>query len=246
MIDVVMLPNLLDRRMLPESQVVVLDVLRATSSIVTALANGAREVRLFADVDQVTAAAANTPPPTVKAGERGCVKVSGFDLGNSPTEFQTHTVGGASVLLSTTNGTHAAIAAQDARTLYLAALLNASATAEALIPEIDVGHTLLVAAGTQGRIANEDIIGAGAILWSLLAKTYRPDLLFSDTAWLAYNAFAATRARLGAALRLGQGGINLIENGFEDDIDVCAQLDSQPIVVTVERNPLVARVQTLD
>ena len=91
------------------------------------------------------------------------------------------------------------------------------------------------------RIAHEDIIGAGAILWSLFAGSYRVDLPFTDTAWLAYNAFSATRGRLGAALRLGQGGINLIENGFEDDIDFCAALDTTPIIVRVEKHPLVAR-----
>ncbi len=241
MIDVVMLPEMLEAKLLPQSQVVVLDVLRATSSVVTALAHGAKEVRLLATVEQVAAAVTTAPPPVVTAGERGCVKVPGFDLGNSPTEFRTDRIGGATVLLSTTNGTRAAIAAQEAHTLFLACLLNASATAQALMPDLDSLHTIFVPAGTNGRIAHEDIIGAGAILWSLFAGSYRVDLPFTDTAWLAYNAFSATRGRLGAALRLGQGGINLIENGFEDDIDFCAALDTTPIIVRVEKHPLVAR-----
>ena len=242
MIDVVMLPELLDAKLLPQSQVVVLDVLRATSSVVTALANGAKGVQLLATVEQVTQAVATAPPPVVTAGERGCIKVPGFDLGNSPAEFQTHRVGGATVLLSTTNGTRAAIAAQEANSLFLACLLNASATAQALMPRVDRLHTILVPAGTNNRIAHEDIIGAGAILWSLLGGSYRVDLPFTDTAWLAYNAFSATRGRLGAALRLGQGGINLLENGFEEDIDFCAALDATPIVVGVKRPSLLAQI----
>ncbi len=242
MIDVVLLPEMLDTKLLPQSQVVVLDVLRATSSVVTALANGAKEVRLLGTVEEVTAAVVTTPPPVITAGERGCLKVPGFDLGNSPAEFKTDRISGTTVLLSTTNGTRAAIAARDAHTLCLACLLNASATAKALTRELDSLHTIFVLAGTNGRIAHEDMIGAGAILWSLLGDSYRVDLPFTDTAWLAYNAFSATRNRLGAALRLGQGGINLMENGFEEDIDFCAAIDSTPITVSVEKQPLAARI----
>ncbi len=242
MIDVVMLPEMLDAKILPESQVVVLDVLRATSSVVTALAHGAKKVRLFGTVEEVSAAAVTAPPPVITAGERGCLKVSGFDLGNSPAEFRTDRIGGATVLLSTTNGTRAAIASRESQKLFLASLLNASVTAQALMGEIDKLHTIFVAAGTNGRIAHEDIIGAGAILWRLLGDSYRVDLPFTDTAWLAYNAYSATRGRLGAALRLGQGGINLIENGFEEDIDFCAAIDSKAVIVEVEKTTLAAKI----
>jgi 2-phosphosulfolactate phosphatase len=238
MIDVVMLPAQVEQSRLPQSQVVVLDILRASSTIVTALANGAREVRLFDDIHAVFAARQSTPPPVLTAGERGCVKVPGFDLGNSPAEFATHVIGGATVLLSTTNGTRAAVAVEDAAKIFIGCLLNARATANALLPRIDIGHTLLLAAGTNGVIALEDVLGAGAIVWHLLNETYRPNLPLTDTAWLAYHVFIAARPRLGSALRLGAGGINLIENGFEDDIDLCADLDSKPIVAVVERSPL--------
>ena len=129
MIDVVLLPAMLNEMLLPQSQVVVFDVLRASSTIVTALHNGAREVRLFSDVDAVLQARGHVPPPVLSACERGCVMVPGFDLGNSPAEYQTHRVGGASVLLSTTNGTRAVVAAQAAADIFIGSLLNAQATA---------------------------------------------------------------------------------------------------------------------
>ena len=238
MIDVVLLPGMLDELILPQSQVVVFDVLRASSTIVTALSNGAREVRLYSDVDSVLGARGSVPPPVLAAGERGCVMVPGFDLGNSPAEYQTHRVGGAAVLLSTTNGTRAVVASQAAADIYIGSLLNAQATAEAMQPQLDHLHTLLVLAGTDGRIAQEDVIGAGAVLWHLLGGTYRIDLPYTDTAWMAYHCFASVRERLGAALRLGAGGINLIEGGFEDDIDLCAQLNSKAIAVRVQKHPL--------
>ncbi len=238
MIDVVFLPDQLDKGALPESQIVVFDVLRATSTIVTALANRAREVRLFGQPEDALRARPAVAAPALLVGERGCVKMPGFDCGNSPGEYPVEVVGNASLLLSTTNGTRAAVAAAGAKRLLIASLLNATATANALLPEIDSLPTTLLCAGTDGRPSCEDMIGAGAILWALMQGTFRIDLPFTDSAWLAYHTFCATRARLPAALRLGQGGINLIEAGLEDDIDRCAALDSRPIVVEVLRDPL--------
>ena len=240
MIDVVLTPAQLADRDLANAQVVILDILRASTTIVAALASGAREVRLFDSVDSARAARTAWPSagnfgPVVLGGERQCVKVEGFDLGNSPREYQTHAVGGATVLLSTTNGTRAAIAARDrgAQQIYVGSLLNATATAKALAEEIQTRDTVLLCAGTLGQPSCEDLIGAGAILFSLLGHTYRADLPFSDLAWVAYHTFTAVRPRLGAALRLGQGGINVIEAGLEDDIDVCAAIDACDLVVEV-------------
>ena len=228
------------------AQIVILDVLRATSTIVTALSAGAREVRLFDSLDAARAARAQFPPPVLLAGETQCLRPPDFDLGNSPREHVPEKVGGATVLLATTNGTRAAVRARDAggggTTLWAAALLNATATAHALMPRLEIGHTFLLCAGTNGQISLEDVIGAGAILFALLQTTYRTDLPFTDTAWIAYHAFAAVRTRLPAALKLGQGGINIINAGLEDDIDHCARLDALPIPVTIDPSSLVARL----
>ena len=88
------------------------------------------------------------------------------------------------------------------------------------------------------------MLGAGAILFALLQATYRTDLAFTDTAWMAYHAFAAVRTRLPAALRLGQGGINVINAGLEEDLDHCAQLDALPLVARIDPETLM--VQRMD
>ncbi len=238
MIDVVLLPANIDPFVLPRAQVAVLDVLRASSSVVTALANGAKQVRLFDTPEQVLKARQGFVGPVKTAGERSCVKIPGFDLGNSPAEFETHQIGGSTVLMSTTNGTRAAAAAMAAEQMFICGLLNAGATAQALLPRIDELDTLLVLAGTDGKPALEDLLGAGAVLWHILGGTLRPNLPFTDTAWMAYHAFSAVRSRLKPALRLGAGGVHLIENGFEDDIDLCAELDAKPIVALVEKGTL--------
>ncbi len=237
MIDVVLGPWLLDRAKLAEAQVVVLDVLRATSTMVTALGNGAKEIHLFETPDQALVAKAGIAPPIVLGGERGCVKMPGFDVGNSPAEYVTEKVGGSTILMTTTNGTRALLAVQEARRVLVGSLLNATATAEALLAELDKGDTFILCAGTEGQIAIEDVIGAGAILWQLLQKTYSTALPFTDTAWIAYQTFAAVKPRLGAGLRLGRGAINLIEAGLEDDIDWCAKMDSRPMVAEFHNNP---------
>src|SRR4051794_20827055 len=115
MIDVQLIPTLLTPLSpLPDlnnTQVVVLDVLRATSTITTALNAGARSVHLFDSLDAARAARATWDPaagPVLLAGESQCLKPDDFDLGNSPREQVTHRVGGATLLLATSNGTRAA------------------------------------------------------------------------------------------------------------------------------------------
>jgi len=222
MIDVIFGPWLLDRSRLTGAQVVVLDVLRATSAMVTALHHGAKEIRLFPTPEEVLAARAGAAVPVILGGERGCLKVPGFDVGNSPAEYATPATRGATILMSTTNGTRALLAVQDARRVLVGALLNATATADALLEEYIQGDTLLVCAGTEGQIAIEDTIGAGAILWQLMQRTLSTALPFTDSAWIAYQTYAAVRPRLGAGLRLGRGAVNLIRAGLEEDIDRCA------------------------
>lgn len=244
MIDVALTPADLPRLDLTRAQVVVLDILRASTTIVTALANGARAVHLLDSHETATAARdahrAAKLGPAILGGEKNCLKVPGFDAGNSPREYQTERVGGTTVFLATTNGTRAAVAAQNAgaQRIFVGSLLNAAATATALVEEITTRDTILLCSGTVGRPSAEDVIGAGAILFSILGQTYRPDLPFSDLAWVAYHTFSAVRPRLPAALRLGAGGINVIDAGLEDDIDACAALDTKPIVVHVTPNPL--------
>ncbi len=174
--------------------------------------------------------------PVVLAGESQCLKPQDFAQGNSPREMLTENIGGATVLLSTTNGTRAAVHAQQAgiETLFAGALLNASATAAALISRMDSHNTILICSGTAGQIAIEDALGAGAILFAMLQTIYRTDLAFTDSAWLAYHAFSAVRERLPAALRLGQGGLNVLGAGLEDDIDWAARRDAMPIVAPIE------------
>jgi len=147
---------------------VVIDVLRASTTIITALANGAARVRPMADVAAARASAAALGPGTVLGGERGGVRIDGFDLGNSPAEYARDRVAGRSLVITTTNGTAALAACRAAREIVVGAIVNRSAVVAAVrrlaaaAADCDAVH--LVCAGTDGAVTAEDVLAAGAIL----------------------------------------------------------------------------------
>ncbi|MTI80224.1 MAG: 2-phosphosulfolactate phosphatase [Firmicutes bacterium] len=145
---------------------VVLDVLRATTTITTALKNGCREVIPVADVDE--ARKLGDDPNVLLCGERSAVKLPGFNLGNSPLEFNCDTVSGKTVVLTTTNGTGAIkMAAKKSGTVVIGSLLNSKAVAKKLLQFN--GDILLVCSGTRGNFSMEDTLAAGFIVKEFLS-----------------------------------------------------------------------------
>ena len=141
---------------------VVIDVLRATTTITAALAAGAREVIPCLEVDDALRAAANLPAGrAVLGGERGGLKIEGFDLGNSPSDYTPATVGAKSLVFTTTNGTRAMLHAREADEIWLAALVNLSAVVGCCAEQKRID---LLCAGTGGKITREDVLLAGAIV----------------------------------------------------------------------------------
>jgi 2-phosphosulfolactate phosphatase len=230
-VEVALLPRDLDPVTLPSRAVVVFDVLRATTTMTAALAAGVREIRVFGDVAAVRAAAAGSAggPVPLLCGEEQCLAPVGFDLGNSPGGFgATHR--GRTVFMSTTNGTRALIAARDAKLLLAGAVVNASAVARVLVGAgLDV---TLLCAGTNGRAAIEDVIGAGAVLAAVGRLTdVRPA---SDVARVALRLFEASAGDLRVALAQGDGGRNVIAAGLGEDVAFAAALDRFDVVGRVD------------
>ncbi len=230
-ISVVLLPAELATIHLNSHQAVVFDVLRATSTVTTAMAAGAGQIHFFASPDDALAARQRFPDALL-CGEKGCLKVAGFDLGNSPLEFSRDVVAGRSILMSTTNGTRAIHAARAARRLFAGSILNARATATALAAHPD--DIVLVCAGTDNSPALEDFIGAGAVVSDLrkIAADGNPDI--SDLAMAAYYAFCGAADNLQAAMRAARGAQNLLAAGFSDDIYHCSQLNAVPMAVPID------------
>jgi len=217
MIDVALSPaeiSQLKEGDLQEMTVVVFDVLRATSSMITGLAHG---VASFFPVQTVEAAREwkEREPDRLLAGERYGVPPPGFDLGNSPSEFKN--VRDRQIIITTTNGTAALEQVRSAKTVLVGALVNIAALAE-FIRSSSPEHLLLVCAGTGDRFSLEDAVGAGA----LLASLKRTDYL--DAASMVHSLFSQVHDDLETCLCHSQNGRALLALGKANDVRDCGRL----------------------
>jgi 2-phosphosulfolactate phosphatase len=208
---------------------VVVDVLRATSTIVEALANGARSVFPVATMEDALRLAQNLGRDTVVlCGERGCLPIPGFDLGNSPAEFTAERIGDHQLVMTTTNGTGALLAAAPAAEVWVGAFLNLGAVAAAVAgAERDV---VVVAAGRERRFALEDALFAGALVRAVEAQGQRPEL--NDSAVAARLLATGNEGRLEQRFRMTAAGRQLMETGHEADLCLCADVDRHGVVPT--------------
>jgi 2-phosphosulfolactate phosphatase len=195
----------------------VIDVIRATSTIVAALANGAG-VQAVASLDDAFALKAKNPG-VLLAGERGGQALPGFDLGNSPGDFTSARVQGRRIVLTTTNGTQALAACNGARTVLTASLLNLEAVALRLR---EIGPPwILICAGCDGEFGVDDALVAGALA----------ELLDQDHAMV--SLYRSVRRDLAATLLGSNAGRELIRMGLEKDVPFCAELNRFSIVPTL-------------
>lgn len=173
-VDVHFLPDTLDDAALTGSVAVVVDILRASTTIAAALHSGARCVLPCERVDDARRLASKDElRDCALGGERGGVRIDGFDLGNSPAEYTPSSVGNRPVVFTTTNGTRALLRSVAADTVLLAGFVNLSAIVERL-NAMDNPVTI-VCAGTDGRITGEDVLYAGALVSRLCVPPADPD-----------------------------------------------------------------------
>jgi 2-phosphosulfolactate phosphatase len=232
-IDVFLLPSLVEPDQLACRTCVVIDVLRATTTIVHALAAGATQVIPCLEVDEARRLAAEIGQVAILGGERAGGKIAGFDLGNSPAEYTRSTVGGKTLVFTTTNGTRALARCKAAKRVLVGAFVNFSAICSELAAAESVA---LICGGTDGEVTREDALLAGAIVVEL---TRSESTTLNDQAELAADAWRTavrflTDRPLGMTLRDSRGGRNLIGIGHENDIDLAAQLDRFDIVPELE------------
>jgi 2-phosphosulfolactate phosphatase len=191
----------------PADTAVVIDVLRATSTITMALASGYERVLVAGSIEEATTLRADG---RVLAGEVRCARAPGFDLGNSPEEALEPR--GSELVLATTNGAPAIVgSAEVAGEVLAASMLNLAAVAA----QIADGDVLIVCAGTDGSVSIEDVYLAGRL--SALLEGPR-----TDAAHVAEAVAAAYPTAL-AALEASAGAVGLRREGLESDIAYCAQ-----------------------
>lgn len=227
-IDVAFTPDEVTPSDLVHSVVVVIDVLRATSTIVEALANGARMVVPVPGTDEAVRIAQNIGRGDVLlCGERRSRPIEGFDLGNSPREFTADRVGGKTLVMTTTNGTPALALSASARRTLIASFLNLDAVADAIVA--DGGPAVIMGAGRERRFALEDAVCAGALVNRVSSRLAEPPTL-NDTAIAAARLAEAEEADLVDLLRNTAAGRQLIDAELGDDIPFCAMVNRHAIV----------------
>jgi len=224
-LDVLLLPCELPVRPRPEPSAVVIDVLRATTSIVVAFANGCRSVLPVASAEEAWRARA-ADGGVVLAGEAGGLRLEGFDLGNSPREFTRVAVGGRDVVLTTSNGTKTLRAVGPGRTVAIGAFRNRAAVGDWLIAR--GGDGLIVCSGYEGAFSLEDAACAGAIVDRVAQRS--PQAALDDGARACRILWERLGPDLPALLRGSGWGKRLCGLGLEADLGLCGVVDATDVV----------------
>ena len=226
-IDLYLTPDEAERAPLEDRRLVVVDVLRSSTSIATALQNGASKIIPVETVEDATRLAQTLDPKSRRlCGERDGRKVSGFDLGNSPREYTRDRVDGATLVFASTNASPLMAGRLEGREQRVLGYVNLSAVAElALYERVDLA---ILCAGKSGRFSLEDAACAGALIRRLAGDG--DAVALNDAAEMAREYDRRHGANPEAILRVCEHGRYLIELGFEEDLPVCARIDSVPIV----------------
>jgi 2-phosphosulfolactate phosphatase len=229
----------LKQRDLRETACVVFDVLRATSTFVTALHNGAKAIIPVSEISEALTIKKKLPD-FLLGGERNGVRISAnginFDLGNSPREYTPGKVRGKTIVSTTTNGTRALRACVGAKTILASSFLNLGATAE-FLRQNRFENILLICAGTGENQADEDIIAAGALVEALSSgkDTHSNKTGNSLAARAAY--FQAVQTGLERKIALSENGARLLAiPELRDDVAFCLQRDIFPLVAKMEND----------
>ena len=212
---------------------VVIDTLRSTSVMITALNNGCEQIIPVTEVG--TAMELKTSmgqDRTILGGERNSQKLGGFDLGNSPLEYTKHAVYGKTLVMATTNGTQAILKAREATAVYLGALLNATVVAKALLAQKK--DTILLCAGTNGHFSIDDCITAGYIINRLNKLKGRQSIKLDDLGFVCYELYEHHKDNLEQCIANAAHYTALKDLGFVQDIEYCLKLDSVNVLPRFE------------
>jgi 2-phosphosulfolactate phosphatase len=240
-IQVFFSPSVVDEAAVEGSTAVVVDVIRATSTVAEALASGARAIfPTLSTEEAVKLASSLGREDTILCGERKGLKVEGFDLGNSPSEFTSEVVGGKQLVMTTTNGTRAFLAVDGAERVLSASFMNLSA----VVRELDTTSRLVVVcAGRENRFALDDAVCAGMLLNGFLEGREEEQTL-NDAARVA-SEIARLHPVSVDFLRSTGAGMALAEVGLEADLELCASLDRHAFVPEMrERRISIPRKET--
>ncbi len=225
LVDVILAPQLAGNKQFYGQIIVVLDILRATSTIVTALGNRALQVIPVVEPGEAFERQKKTGPDScLIGGERRGYKVEGFDLGNSPGEYSEPRIAGKVIILCTSNGTKAINWAKEAHEVIIGSFLNIAVIVEYL--KSNRNHDItVICSGREGDLSLEDLAGAGMIVASL------SEHMLTDRAKISrYTYDKAVNMGITAFVEQTEHGQYLTKIGMEADIGFCTALNKFPLL----------------
>jgi 2-phosphosulfolactate phosphatase len=218
-------PHQIDELALRDTTVVVVDVLRASTSIITALHNGAKEIIPVTTVERAVKISGNLFGDYVlRGGERNGKMIEGFNLGNSPFDYNEERVRGKAIIFSSTNGSLAIEKARFGRNVAMCGFVNISLVAR-FLREVNDDFTVLCA-GSDGRFSLEDTVCAGMLIHRLADED--TDLDLSDAAMASTMLYKGHARSLLKMIKHSEHGQYLASIGFSNDLAACAGVDTIP------------------
>jgi 2-phosphosulfolactate phosphatase len=235
-------PHQVDELALRDATVVAVDVLRAGTTVITALANEAREVIPTSTVEVAARISGNLAGSvTLLSGERNGKIIEGFHLGNSPAEFTVERVRGKSIVFSSTNGSPLFLKAKYAREMAVCGFVNISAVVSFLKKHSGDAHILC--AGNGGGFCMEDAVCAGMLI-HLLGEDGVVELGLDDAGMAALLLYKAAAKNLAGMVRKTAAGRYLGSIGFGEDVKLCSAVDTVPVLPVLDGTVLRLRRET--
>ncbi len=232
-------PNQVDEIFLKDKNVIIVDVLRSSTTIVQALNNGARIIIPVPSIESAVKISGSAFGNMVlRCGERNGKMIEGFNLGNSPLEYKEDVVKGKTIIFYSTNGSPTINKSRYAKNLLIAGFVNVSAVAE-FVANLNEDF-YVICAGNQNSFCIEDVACAGMLL-SKVENISGKKLEYNDASNAAYLLYKIHNRSILKLLRQSDHGKYLTEIGFREDLKVCAAVDSIPKIPILVDNSLILK-----
>ena len=230
-VDVVFTPGGLSPGEVQGRTVFVIDILRATTSMCAALTHGAKAIIPVASTEEALRLAQTIGSDDILlAGEKNCLRIPGFQLGNSPLEMTESAVKGKTIIVTTSNGTQALLACQGAGAVYPAAAVNLTAAADKARETLETDrHILVVCAGRDVAFSLDDAYCAGRLI-SAVFGSRKPRRGLNDAGLACLDLVRRYGDQWQRPLAYSQAGRELIRLGFRSDLRDAARLDAYPVL----------------
>ncbi len=221
-------PGEVDELLLKDKNVIVIDVLRSTTTIITALDNGAKEIIPVASIEgAVKVSGSLFGDVTLRGGERNGKMIEGFNLGNSPAEYTSETIKGKTIIFCTSNGTNSILKGKYSKNLLIAGFVNISRITE-YIHSLNEDF-LILCSGKHNRYCLEDALCAGMILhkFQLVAKSKLQTNDAASSSMALYKNFSKSILQ---TVKNSEHGRFLFSLGFAEDLKTCTSIDTRPVI----------------